>query len=185
MRQTFGPEPTYAPGPLANGLKAVLKALNAEKSDALIFHDASRQNVKLAVSIAEGAENAALLTTKTPFAELRAAMSSCAVALTDTLHGLLFAAVHGVPAVYLAAQAERPALIEKLGLNAFVIEATAGAFDSDRALELVRNALANSDALRAAMMVPLSGLARKEAQNARMVERLVPKRDRHAKGTAD
>ncbi|HLX64906.1 MAG TPA: polysaccharide pyruvyl transferase family protein [Planctomycetota bacterium] len=185
MRQTFGPEPTHAPAPLASGLNAVLKALSAEKIDALVFHDASRQNVKLAESIADGAENATLLTTETPITKLRAEMASCSAALTDTLHGLLFAAVHGVPAVYLAAQTERPALIEKLGLNAFVIEATAGAFESERALELVRNALANSDALRAAMTVSLSALARKEAQNARMVERLVPKRDRHAKGTAE
>lgn len=185
MRQTFGPEPTHAPAPLASGLNAVLKALNAEKIEALVFHDASRQNLKLAQSIADGAapESATLLDAETPFEELGAAIASCSAALTDTLHGLLFAAVHGVPAVYLAAQAETPALLAKLCLSELVLEAAAGAFDSERALELVRNALAKSDALRASMAPAIAVLARKEAQNARMVERLVPKRERYAKGT--
>ena len=186
MRHTYAPEPTLAPAQLAKGLNTLLKALNAGNMLATIFHDASRQNAKLSRSIAEGAApgSTTLLSTDATSGELRAGMSACSLAVTDTLHGLLFAAAHAVPAVFFNENPEAPALLEKLGLKDYVLPSSAGAFDAERALNLVHAALSKAAELRTALIAAVTILARKEAQNARLIERLVPKRNRYPKDQA-
>ena len=64
---------------------------------------------------------------------------------------------------------------------AFALPASAGAFDSERALETVRKFLADGPTACASLAAAVNVLARKEAQNGRMIERLVPKRNRYPK----
>lgn len=186
LRQTFSPEPTVAPAPLAAGLNAVLKELAAQNIKAVIFHDDTRQNIKLARAIAEGAgtDGVELKSARGPFDALRTAMSGCSAALTDTLHGLLFAAVHGVPAVYLHDSSASQTPAEKTGLAAVVLNANAGMFDPQAALASVL-ALLNQDAKREERLKHTAILVRREAQNERMLERLVPKRMRYPKRKED
>ncbi|MEI6232291.1 MAG: polysaccharide pyruvyl transferase family protein [Planctomycetota bacterium] len=187
MRHTFQPDSTLAPAPLAKGLNALMKALNAEGVHASIFHDASRSNAKLARTIAEGAapETAMLFGTDAPMAAMCASMASCTLAITDTLHGLLFAAAHAVPAIFFHEGAELPALLAKLGTGSdWAIQTTMGAFDPDATLALVKSAMNKAPELRASLVSAVSVLAKKEAQNARLVEKLVPKRNRYPKDQA-
>ena len=186
MRHTFMPDPTFAPSPLSKGLNALMKALNASGVHASIFHDASRQNAKLARSIAEGVapEMVSHFSTDVAMAKMCEGMASCSVAVTDTLHGLLFAAAHGVPAVFFNEVATAPALLAKLGLGEQVVSTAAGAFDAEKALNAVTTALGKAVELRAALLSAVGVLVKKEAQNARLIERLVPKRNRYPKDQA-
>ncbi len=186
MRSTFTPEPTLPPAQLAKGLNALMRSLNATGIHASVFHDASRQNAKLARTILEGAapETGALLSTETSMVKLCETMASCSLAITDTLHGLLFAAAHAVPAVFFNEDATPPVLLEKLGLSGYVVPTAAGAFDAERALNVVHSALQKAHELRTGLTGAVALLAKKEAQNARLIERLVPKRNRYPKDQA-
>ena len=186
LRQTYAPEPTLAPAPLSTGLNTVLKEFAAQGIKAVIFHDDTRQNIKLARAIAEGAgaDGVELKSARGPFEALRTAMSGCSAALTDTLHGLLFAAVHGVPVVYLHDSHASQTPVEKTGLAAGVLNANAGMFDAQQARELVL-ALLQQDAKRDERLKHTAILVRREAQNERMLERLVPKRLRYPKRKED
>ena len=186
MRHTFIPEPTFAPAALAKGLNALREALLAKNYHAAVFHDASRPNAKLARSITEGAAPGTftMLSTETPVSTLCETMASCSLAVTDTLHGLLFASAHGVPAVFFNEESPLPPLLEKLGLKDFALQTTAGAFDAERAATLVNQAMEQAPALRAALISSMEIMAKKEAQNTRLIERLVPKRNRYPKDQA-
>jgi len=101
------------------------------------------------------------------------------------LHGLLFAAAHAVPAIFFHEGAELPALLAKLGTGSdWAIQTTMGAFDPDATLALVKSAMNKAPELRASLVSAVSVLAKKEAQNARLVEKLVPKRNRYPKDQA-
>jgi polysaccharide pyruvyl transferase WcaK-like protein len=186
MRHTFIPDPTFAPAPLAKGLNALMKALNATGVHASVFHDASRQNAKLARSIADGAAPDTLtqFSTDVAMSKMCESMASCSLAVTDTLHGLLFAVAHGVPAVFFNEDAAPPTLLAKLGLSDYVVKTTAGAFDAEQALTIMNSALQKAAELRVAVTTAVVILAKKEAQNARLIERLVPKRNRYPKDQA-
>lgn len=183
MRKSFSPEPTSAPAALGSGLNALLKTQLEGGCDAAIFHDNSQQNERLARAIASGADAARvkLFGARAVFAEVRSGMTECAAAITDTLHGMCFAAACGVPAIYLNEAPGDTGLAERLGLGAFVLKSEGGVFDGARAMQLFDSLRALPETKRQEWLKIVANLERKEAANARMMEKLVPKRLRYPK----
>lgn len=186
LRHSFSPEPTRAPAALSSSLNALLKSLLEKQFDAVLFHDSTQQNEMLARAIAAGADpkRVDLLSATATFAELSAAMKSCSAAITDTLHGLLFAAAHRVPVVYLC-DSSAPKSPHHL-ITSSSLASAAGQFDAQQAEELLSTIMAMTPESRQSWLAQqIAPLARKEAQNVRMLERLVPKRLRYPKRPDD
>jgi len=117
-----------------------------------------------------------------PIANIQKEMSKCSVIVSFTLHGLMLSATVGIPMAGIVEEEGVTEFLASLGLKRFSIHlqdlATQGA-------DMIGELLRQNDELRKLVNDKMKGVKRKEAQNARMLELLVPKRLRYRPSEAE
>lgn len=156
----------------AAAAKLIGELLSDSKTKLTIFHDDSDEAEESAHSLASaGGDRVAFQPADRPVAELRDVLATCDGVFSMSLQGLVLSASVGVPAVGLSAEPGAQYLQAALGLPDFVVE-------MDHAAEKIRELLTRSAAVRETIKQRMHALRRKEAQNGRMLELLVPRRER-------
>ena len=187
----FGYEETHASGAVLAATQALAQGILQESGVRLtVFHDATPAALKHAAALlpkntpesttTEGSFE--LIAADRPLNEIREAMAACEVVFSCSLQGMILAATAGVPVLGPAAE---------MGLNEFAASLLpagqvwaipsgplAEVFEVSLALERIKAARADSAKLREYIALRMKMLLRKEAQNGRMLELLVPRRER-------
>jgi polysaccharide pyruvyl transferase WcaK-like protein len=105
-------------------------------------------------------------------------MAECHAAFSMTLHGLILAAGCNVPPIGLKSEYGTPEFLHALGMQDFTLDAAGENFDGVGAAKLLADAFSQQQLLRERIKPKVQVLVKKEAQNARMLIYLVPRRDR-------
>ena len=179
-RETFGPEGRRVFQPLLQATRTLVADLDCE---VIVFHDDTDSARECVARLRDGlpAERVSALAADCPLARIRAEMAACQVVFSQTLHGLLLAAGCGVPVVGLSAEPGAEAFLKFLGCADCALPPQESAFDAALASARLRELLARAPEVSRLVRQRVAILARKEAQNARMLEFLVPRRERFAK----
>ena len=183
----FGFEEQHASGAVLTATQALTAGILAEAGVSLsVFHDNTEAAEKHAHALLpKGSEIDAtrieFIPCDRPMKEIREAMAACEVVFSCSLHGAILAATAGVPVLAPEAETGARAFLDTL-MPAGALSIPAGAdgepFDVAMALARIKERRADSAKLRATVAARLKLLVRKEAQNGRMLDLLVPKRDR-------
>ena len=113
-----------------------------------------------------------------PISEIQERMAGCGVIFSLSLHGLLLGAASGVPVVGLAQETGAADLLTWLGLKNYIVPQAHESFDVDAAAQSVKKVLQNSESLCEMLRKKMAILKKKEAQNGRIIELLIPRRER-------
>jgi polysaccharide pyruvyl transferase WcaK-like protein len=187
-RDTFGVEAHAADAPLLGATQALLNGLLSEAAVSVtLFHDDTEAGRESARVLTDGAgqKRIAGQAADCPLAEIRSRMAECSAILSFSLHGLILAAGAGVPVAGCDAEPGAAAFLAALGLSQYVLPARllcppggAGVppAAATEAVAAVRELAAHAAELRAPLTGKMAALRKKEAQNARMLNLLVPRR---------
>jgi polysaccharide pyruvyl transferase WcaK-like protein len=177
----------FSYNPSVNGADAsaagelIGRLLADSKTQITIFHDDTDESDESAASlVSSNDDRVKYQAASRPIEEIRAQLAECEVVFSMSLHGAMLCATAGVPTVLPAAETGAHALQSALGLAEFLIEddPSTSRFSVASAEQKIRKLLGRSATAREAMKPKLHALRRKEAQNGRMLELLVPRRDR-------
>ena len=183
----FGFEEVHASGPVLAATQALAAGLLQEAGVRLsVFHDHTPAAEKHARALTpKGSEIDAAridyIPCDRPISEIREAMAACEVIFSCSLHGVILAATAGVPVLGCDAETGTKYILDMLmpGANLAIPAGAQGEpFDVAVALERLKQRRADAATLREKVSARLKLLVRKEAQNGRMLELLVPRRDR-------
>ena len=181
-RREFGHGPA-APDPRAlESMRALCAALpDAAGGELRIFHDdtPAAGNSLAALLDAVPGKRATLQPANCPLKVILQQMAGCEAIFSFSRHGAILAACAGTPAAAPAAETGATQCLAAFGLSDYAVPARDGAFDGAEAAAALRRIAEKDAELRSAVQQKISALARKETQNARMLELLVPKRDRY------
>jgi polysaccharide pyruvyl transferase WcaK-like protein len=179
-RGEFGYTPAAgdAEGPCASAIRSLTAALLKDGKKLSVFHNADEESAAFARDTFNGfdPDRLTLVAPDRSFKEVLQEIAKCESTVSFTYHGVLLSALCGVPAVSFAAERGISALAKTLGLDAFVLPT----LETSAALSALQTLL-GSAGLREALTKRVSDLRKKEAQNLRAMEALVPKRDVYAK----
>ena len=172
----------------------------------LVFHDNTSSGEQLA-DIVESVQQKSLSSNATtkgnvdedflvfqesslPINETQATLETCGAIFSFSLHGLLLGATSGVPVAGLASESGASALLNSLGLGQYSVASPQGKESEPEALGVIAatavyELLGRQAELQKLVRERVRVLTRKEAQNARMLELLVPRRQRPRAGMAE
>jgi polysaccharide pyruvyl transferase WcaK-like protein len=178
-RTQFAFDPPEASPEHTARLRELCGALLATGAKLTLFHDDCESALKLARELSAGADpdRVKLVTPDTTMQNLMNAFSRCGAIFSQTWHGLMLGAICGTPGAIWAAERGARALAGSLGLEAGLIEDESQA----AALAALERLRAGDETLRAGMLKRVSDLRRKEAQNMRSIDVLVPRREVYEK----
>lgn len=178
-RLGFGVEPR-APAPaLLAAAQALLQELLSDSASAVtLFHDDTAPAREASRTLAAGARAERVRTQAADGSpvEIQARMAECSALFSLSLHGLILAAGAGVPVAGCAAEPGAAAFLAALGLSQFALPEHEGVFSAAAAAAALHELAARTAELRAAGLAKVAALRRKETQNARLMECLVPRR---------
>ncbi|HEY3324480.1 MAG TPA: polysaccharide pyruvyl transferase family protein [Planctomycetota bacterium] len=178
-RTSFDFQPA-APSPeLQAYTTALIKGL-LQHGDAklLIVHDDTDPSRKQAEELrAFDFDRIELLAPDEAFADFLQELAQCRAAFSFSRHGILLSGVCGVPAVALSEEPGAPELLSALGLQDFAVDLT----NPEAAIAVVAR-LAADTSLRTTLAARVAGLRKREAQNGRILELLVPRRVARERG---
>jgi hypothetical protein len=180
----FGAEEEPPQGAVVTAAQTLVGELLRDGSTSVtLFHDATPSSRQLVEAVSSGAPEGrvAAQAADCPLAEIRARMAECGAAFSFTLHGLILAAGVGTPVAGCDAETGAGAFLGALGLSKYALTAQAGAFVAENAVAAVRELAARGPELRAIVLAKAMGLRKREAQNARMMDLLVPRRVAYAR----
>jgi polysaccharide pyruvyl transferase WcaK-like protein len=165
---------------LKESLKTLLDTLLRQPGASVrLFHDDNDPATQLAAEFQKAAGGRVTTHSATlPVEELRKNISGCHAAFSMSLQGLILAAGCNVPSVGLRAEHGAGEFLAALGLGRFCIDAQGESFDAAAVAALLFEAANQHQALCGRIKPKIQTLAKKEAQNARMLTYLVPRRDR-------
>jgi polysaccharide pyruvyl transferase WcaK-like protein len=182
----FGFEEQHASGAVLSATQALAQGILSESGMHLtVFHDATPAALKHATALLP--KNAMdggfeLVAADRPLNEIREAMAACEVVFSCSLQGMILAATAGVPVLGPLAETGLKEFAESLlpAGQTWAIPSgpLAEVFEVALALERIKAARADAAKLREHISGRMKMLLRKEAQNGRMLELLVPRRDR-------
>jgi polysaccharide pyruvyl transferase WcaK-like protein len=109
-------------------------------------------------------------------ATTRERMAGCGVVFSPSLHGLILATTCSVPVVGMAAETGASSFLTSLGLAENALRGAA--INADDVVAAIQRVLGDHAKLQALVIERVAGLAKKQAQDARTLELLVPRRDR-------
>ena len=172
-REGFGPENTELSDKFAASVAGLVKGILAISNEIKIhlFYEHEEFEDKIQLSDDE-LKRIELSQTDIPIAELQSQVAKCGCVLSLGHHGVLLGAAAGAPVAGFEVETSTSRLLQSLGLDQYV------ATDFEAAINVVREMLDNQIELRAQVRTRVRALARKEAQNARLIELLVPRRQR-------
>jgi polysaccharide pyruvyl transferase WcaK-like protein len=184
-RDEFGFEETHLSGHVAAPMAKLIGDLLAQPDVTVtLYHDETpaMESAVHTLIPATARERVTALSPVDPIEKLRESMAGCEVVFSCSLHGLMLAATAGVPVIGLQAETGAREFLRTLlpESDTWLLPAGAdgAAFDAAFALQRIAAARAGAATLREAVANKLKVLVRKEAQNGRMLELLVPRRDR-------
>ena len=137
-----------------------------------LFHDDTEAADEAVESLESAGDRISVTGADEPLAEIQAELAKCHAVFSFSLQGLVLAAASGAPAAGLNAEAGAAEFLNAAGLSAGVIDST----DPELAAKAVLALSEMSAEERAKITGRMAMLKRKEAQNARMMELLVPRR---------
>ncbi|HYF50211.1 MAG TPA: polysaccharide pyruvyl transferase family protein [Planctomycetota bacterium] len=112
----------------------------------------------------------------------RERLAACGVAFSPSLHGLILAATCGVMPIGLTPEPGAEPFLDSLGLKTNAL----GEFTADAVMKAAEDALPEAAGGLEKILAKVQGLLKKQAQDARTLELLVPRRDRRdTKGAGD
>ncbi|MFH0940041.1 MAG: polysaccharide pyruvyl transferase family protein [Planctomycetota bacterium] len=178
-RATFGLEHQKVSTKLLQSGRTLIKNLDCE---VVIFHDDTAAAQEHVASLRDGLPLDRILTRAVdcPLPLIQTEMAACQAVFSYTLHGLMLAAGGSVPVVGLSVERGVTPLLTFLGFPNCALPPQEDGFDATLALVRLREMIAKAPEISRTVGLRMAMLARKEAQNARMLEFLVPKRDRYA-----
>jgi polysaccharide pyruvyl transferase WcaK-like protein len=164
-------------GAHGHSAKVLIEELLADsKLKMTLFHDDTEEAEESAHELVSAySDRVKLQAADRPVDELRGIVATCDVVFSMSLQGLVLCASAGVPAVGVNTEPGAQYLLTALGLPdcAVVMEEAAGK---------MRELRSRSGPARDTIKQRMFALRRKEAQNGRMLELLVPRRDRRVEG---
>lgn len=174
----YAPVAGEAEGSCASAIGSLATALLKDGKKLSVFHNADEASAAFARNTFNGfdPDQLTLIAPDRPFNEILQEVAKCEGAVSFTYHGALLSALCGVPSVSFAAERGMAALAKTLGLEAFVVPTV----ESSAVLNTLQTLL-GAAGLRETLVKRVSDLRKKEAQNLRAMEALVPKRDVYAK----
>ncbi|MCY3021114.1 MAG: polysaccharide pyruvyl transferase family protein [Planctomycetota bacterium] len=178
-RGEFGVEPHAPAEEFAAATEVFLKGLlGAPALSATLFHDDTEPAREFAGKLCAALppERVTTQAADRPLAEIQARMAECGVIASFSLHGLVLGAGAGVPVIGFGAEPGAAEFLTALGLGDSVVPASPSAFDSGKAAEAVVKLLSRSTVAREMLKPRMAVLRKREAQNARMLDLLVPRR---------
>jgi polysaccharide pyruvyl transferase WcaK-like protein len=187
-RPGFGTDPQPISRRLQASTQELLKDLLADERTAVtLFHDDTPGAREFIGALTEDLISERLTTQAAdkPPAELQQQLGACGAVLSFSLHGLLLAANGGAPVAGVADEPGAKAFLASLGLQQHALLLHDGALEPREAAAALRTLAAAGAELRADLQRKLAVLRRKEAQTARMLELVVPRRvvrARHEEG---
>jgi polysaccharide pyruvyl transferase WcaK-like protein len=138
--------------------------LSHSKTRLTVFHDDTEEAEESGHSLVPSQDDRIKFQpASVPIDEIRNQLAACDVVYSMSLHGAMLSATVGVPVVIPDKEPGARSLQAALGLTDFVME---------------DYLLGRSAAARESLKQKMHALRRKEAQNGRMIELLVPRRDR-------
>ncbi len=163
---------------VATTRELIRRLIDSFKTEVLVFHDDLQSIREPLQSLPDDLpeDSVSLQAIDCPFEDLYTDLAQCGAVFSYSLHGLILAASAGVPVAGLA-QPGAQTFMNSIFMNDFLLPAAA-AIDPAVAEAKVRALLDQAPALREKMKAKMTGLARKQNQDARTMELLVPKRDR-------
>ena len=182
----FGFEEMHFSGHVSKPYQALIKALLEDAAQSIVlFHDDTPPAHRFVRDVQASAPDGRIeaLSADTSIHVIREQMAGCEVVFSTSLQGMVLATTAGTPTLGLrietgAIEFLRAALPD--GESRALPEAENGdAFDAAFAVKRLADARAASATLRETLQGRLKALLRKEAQNSRMIELLVPRRDRY------
>ena len=184
-RDEFGFEAAHLSGHVAAPMAKLIGDLLAQPGVSVtLFHDDTppMESAIHALIPASAAGRVTALSPAQPIEKLRESMAGCEVVFSCSLHGLMLAATAGVPVIGLQAETGAREFLRTLmpESDTWLLPSGAdgAAFDAAFALQRIAAARTGAAGLREFVGNKLKVLLRKEAQNGRMLELLVPRRDR-------
>jgi polysaccharide pyruvyl transferase WcaK-like protein len=183
-RDGFGFEERRAAPALVQATQAWLSALLAScPHEVVIFHDDTPSAAEAVAIIRSAASPGRVQAQPANLAPgmLQKDLANCAACFSFTLHGLMLSATCGVPAAGLEAETGASRFLAALGQGRSAVACRDGAFEVEAALKEMHALLEGEAALSALVTQKIGVLTRKETQNARMLEYLVPRRERREK----
>jgi len=173
-RTEFSAQPQRTAAPEIKELtqKIVAEFLTGEKTSVLLVHDNTHQIQQLAQSIAKTAPDRITTMAAESVTEVQKALAACGAVLSYTYHGLILAAGCGVPVAGFAAEIGAADLLKSIGQP----DACLKELNATQAVSVINNLLDNAEQIRAVIKPKFAALRKRELQNARMMELLVPRR---------
>jgi polysaccharide pyruvyl transferase WcaK-like protein len=172
-RLEFDAEDQSASAEMEDYTRSLLEGLLKSCDEVRLFHDDVEVASDLATKLAgKSAERVKTFCVSSPIADLQREMSACGALFSFSHHGLILAAISGVPVAGPASEPGATEFLASLGLKAFAVDLK----DPATAVGAMNTLLAKASETAAAMRPKLIALKKKEAQNARMLELLVPRR---------
>ena len=181
-REGFGVEERKTSISLFHAAQSWLRALLAAlPHELVIFHDDTASAADAAAAICNGTPSARLRTRPANCAllTLQKELAACEAIFSFTLHGLILGAASGRPVAGLAAETGASQFLTSLGLASSVVACQNEDFAAEAAVSVLRDLIARAPEISALVQQKFTALARKEAHDARMLEYLVPKRERY------
>ena len=163
-------EPNDADAKLARGL--VEELLKNGAAQIRVFHDDTDEVGEFADTLeALDDSKVELIAAEVPIAEIQKELAQCHAVFSFSLQGLMLAATSGAPAAGFAEETGAGEFLNAAGLARGIVATRDASAAANAILALARNA-----EVREKLKGKMSILKKKEAQNARMMELLVPRR---------
>jgi len=163
-------EPNDVDAKFTQGLVAEL--LKNGAAQIRVFHDDTDEAGEFADSLeAVDESKVELIAAEIPIADIQKELAQCHAVFSFSLQGLMLAATSGAPAAGLVDETGAAEFLNAAGLSEGIVATRDAAATANVVLALARNA-----ELREKLKGKMSALKKKEAQNARMMELLVPRR---------
>lgn len=176
---TYAPEAATASAEHAQRLRTLIDTLLKDGASLSIFHDAAAPVMDFVRDLVADIdpERITLIAPDRSFGEILIELARCETAVSCTYHGALLSAICGVPAATVTEEPCVPTLLKSLGLEAFGVSSA----ELGNAAALVKQMAKQRAALSTEILKRIANLRKKEAQNIRALDVIVPKREVYAK----
>lgn len=176
---TYAPEATSATSEHGQRLRTLIDSLLKDNASLTIFHDAAAPVMEFVRDLIVGIDpdRLTLVAPDRSFGEILIEISRCEVSFSCTYHGALLSALCGVPSAAVSEEPCVPTLMKSLGLDAFLVSGA----ELGNAASILAKLTEQRSALSTDIQKRIGDMRKKEAQNIRALDALVPKREVYAK----